>query len=164
VARTSGGARGVSGDAAGTGPLGEAATARTRCPDASARDVPLARTSIVEPQAKSVTETVADSRAERVRLSPHSPDPADGHDLPIPVRGETSQARLTDLNTVRATRIRRDLGRPRPGLPRCPRAGIVVLQRLPQEQHPDLAGLPLTLVAGGWDNQMWRPGGELARV
>ena len=31
-----------------------------------------------------------------------------------------------------------------------------------QEQHPDLAGLELREVAGGWDNRMWRLGQELA--
>jgi aminoglycoside phosphotransferase (APT) family kinase protein len=36
------------------------------------------------------------------------------------------------------------------------------LRRLLEEQHPDLAGLPLAQVAGGWDNQMWQLGGELA--
>ncbi len=30
------------------------------------------------------------------------------------------------------------------------------------EQHPDLAGLPLREVAGGWGNQMWRLGEDLA--
>lgn len=31
-----------------------------------------------------------------------------------------------------------------------------------EEQHPDLAGLPLELVANGWDNVMIRLGGDLA--
>jgi aminoglycoside phosphotransferase (APT) family kinase protein len=31
-----------------------------------------------------------------------------------------------------------------------------------QEQHPDLAGLAIREVAGGWGNQMWRLGDELA--
>ncbi|WP_329344803.1 aminoglycoside phosphotransferase family protein [Streptomyces sp. NBC_01352] len=31
-----------------------------------------------------------------------------------------------------------------------------------QEQHPDLAGLTIREVAGGWGNQMWRLGDELA--
>ncbi|WP_163554191.1 aminoglycoside phosphotransferase family protein [Candidatus Frankia alpina] len=31
-----------------------------------------------------------------------------------------------------------------------------------QEQHPDLAGLTIREVAGGWDNQQWRLGDELA--
>ncbi|MET7479961.1 aminoglycoside phosphotransferase family protein [Streptomyces sp. NPDC005648] len=31
-----------------------------------------------------------------------------------------------------------------------------------QDQHPDLAGLPIREVAGGWGNQMWRLGDELA--
>jgi aminoglycoside phosphotransferase (APT) family kinase protein len=30
-----------------------------------------------------------------------------------------------------------------------------------QEQHPDLAGLAIREVVGGWDNQMWRLGDEL---
>lgn len=30
------------------------------------------------------------------------------------------------------------------------------------EQHPDLAGLSLREVAGGWGNQMWRLGDDLA--
>ncbi|WP_327668625.1 MULTISPECIES: aminoglycoside phosphotransferase family protein [unclassified Streptomyces] len=30
------------------------------------------------------------------------------------------------------------------------------------DQHPDLAGLPLREVAGGWGNKMWRLGDELA--
>jgi hypothetical protein len=31
-----------------------------------------------------------------------------------------------------------------------------------REQHPDLAGLPLTFGARGWDNQLWRLGDDLA--
>ncbi|MGM7424528.1 aminoglycoside phosphotransferase family protein [Cellulosimicrobium sp. CpK407] len=31
-----------------------------------------------------------------------------------------------------------------------------------EEQHPDLAALPLREVAGGWGNQMWRLGDDLA--
>lgn len=31
-----------------------------------------------------------------------------------------------------------------------------------REQHPDLAGLAIREVAGGWDNQQWRLGDELA--
>lgn len=31
-----------------------------------------------------------------------------------------------------------------------------------RQQHPDLAGLPLTLGALGWDNQLWRLGADLA--
>src|ERR1700744_1472861 len=31
-----------------------------------------------------------------------------------------------------------------------------------REQHPDLAGLSVREVAGGWGNQMWRLGDELA--
>ena len=31
-----------------------------------------------------------------------------------------------------------------------------------QDQHPDLAGLAIREVEGGWDNQMWRLGDELA--
>ncbi|MEV7391111.1 aminoglycoside phosphotransferase family protein [Streptomyces sp. NPDC091215] len=31
-----------------------------------------------------------------------------------------------------------------------------------KDQHPDLAGLPIREVAGGWGNQMWRLGDELA--
>lgn len=31
-----------------------------------------------------------------------------------------------------------------------------------QEQHPDLAGLAIREVTGGWGNQMWRLGDELA--
>ncbi|MCO5972626.1 aminoglycoside phosphotransferase family protein [Actinoallomurus soli] len=31
-----------------------------------------------------------------------------------------------------------------------------------RDQHPDLAGLPIREVAGGWDNRMWRLGDELA--
>lgn len=37
-----------------------------------------------------------------------------------------------------------------------------LVQNLLQEQHPDLAGLALREVAGGWGNQMWRLGDELA--
>jgi aminoglycoside phosphotransferase (APT) family kinase protein len=37
-----------------------------------------------------------------------------------------------------------------------------LVRALLQEQHPDLAELPLTEVAGGWDNKMWRLGDELA--
>lgn len=31
-----------------------------------------------------------------------------------------------------------------------------------KDQHPDLAGLPIREVAGGWVNQIWRLGDELA--
>lgn len=37
-----------------------------------------------------------------------------------------------------------------------------LVRSLLQEQHPDLAELPLQEVAGGWDNQQWRLGDELA--
>ncbi|MFJ9109940.1 aminoglycoside phosphotransferase family protein [Streptomyces sp. NPDC102283] len=37
-----------------------------------------------------------------------------------------------------------------------------LVRGLLQEQHPDLAGLAVREVAGGWDNQQWRLGGELA--
>ncbi|MFI6042625.1 aminoglycoside phosphotransferase family protein [Nocardia sp. NPDC051321] len=38
----------------------------------------------------------------------------------------------------------------------------VLVRSLLIEQHPDLAELDLRPVAGGWDNQMWRLGAELA--
>ena len=37
-----------------------------------------------------------------------------------------------------------------------------LVRALLREQHPDLAGLDLRLVAGGWDDQMWRLGEEFA--
>jgi aminoglycoside phosphotransferase (APT) family kinase protein len=37
-----------------------------------------------------------------------------------------------------------------------------LVRALLREQHPDLAGLPLHEVAGGWGNQMWRLGDDLA--
>ncbi|WP_433445974.1 aminoglycoside phosphotransferase family protein [Streptomyces sp. CA-142005] len=37
-----------------------------------------------------------------------------------------------------------------------------LVRNLLQEQHPDLAGLAIREVAGGWGNQMWRLGDELA--
>ncbi|MFJ2769258.1 aminoglycoside phosphotransferase family protein [Streptomyces sp. NPDC087300] len=37
-----------------------------------------------------------------------------------------------------------------------------LLRSLLREQHPDLAELPLRPVDGGWDNQLWRLGDELA--
>jgi aminoglycoside phosphotransferase (APT) family kinase protein len=37
-----------------------------------------------------------------------------------------------------------------------------LVRSLLREQHPDLAGLELREVPGGWDNQMWRLGEELA--
>ncbi|MFE4329886.1 aminoglycoside phosphotransferase family protein [Streptomyces sp. NPDC056831] len=37
-----------------------------------------------------------------------------------------------------------------------------LVRSLLQEQHPDLAALDLRLVDGGWDNQLWRLGDELA--
>lgn len=37
-----------------------------------------------------------------------------------------------------------------------------LVRALLQEQHPDLAGLTVREVAGGWGNQMWRLGDELA--
>jgi aminoglycoside phosphotransferase (APT) family kinase protein len=38
----------------------------------------------------------------------------------------------------------------------------VLVRRLLADQHPDLAALPLTLVANGWDNAIFRLGGDLA--
>ncbi|GAA4060084.1 phosphotransferase [Nonomuraea soli] len=37
-----------------------------------------------------------------------------------------------------------------------------LVRALLREQHPDLAGLPVREVAGGWGNQMWRLGDDLA--
>ncbi|NOL43486.1 aminoglycoside phosphotransferase family protein [Kribbella sandramycini] len=37
-----------------------------------------------------------------------------------------------------------------------------LIRTLLTEQHPDLAHLPLREVVGGWDNQMWRLGEDLA--
>ena len=37
-----------------------------------------------------------------------------------------------------------------------------LVRDLLREQHPDLADLPLREVAGGWGNQMWRLGDDLA--
>jgi aminoglycoside phosphotransferase (APT) family kinase protein len=37
-----------------------------------------------------------------------------------------------------------------------------LVRSLLREQHPDLAGEPIREVAGGWGNQMWRLGDELA--
>lgn len=37
-----------------------------------------------------------------------------------------------------------------------------LVRDLLEEQHPDLAGLTIREVAGGWGNQMWRLGDELA--
>ncbi|MGM7777415.1 aminoglycoside phosphotransferase family protein [Arthrobacter sp. KNU-44] len=37
-----------------------------------------------------------------------------------------------------------------------------LVRTLLQEQHPDLAGLSILEVAGGWDNQQWRLGDEFA--
>src|SRR6185312_13225278 len=37
-----------------------------------------------------------------------------------------------------------------------------LVRDLLQEQHPDLADLPIREVAGGWGNQMWRLGDDLA--
>ena len=37
-----------------------------------------------------------------------------------------------------------------------------LLRDLLNEQHPDLAGLPLRFVEGGWGNQMWQLGDRLA--
>jgi aminoglycoside phosphotransferase (APT) family kinase protein len=37
-----------------------------------------------------------------------------------------------------------------------------LIAELLREQHPDLAGLPLTFAARGWDNQLWRLGDDLA--
>jgi aminoglycoside phosphotransferase (APT) family kinase protein len=39
---------------------------------------------------------------------------------------------------------------------------VNLVRDLPREQHPDLAGLTIREVAGGWGNQMWRLGDELA--
>ncbi|WP_177239824.1 phosphotransferase, partial [Streptomyces monashensis] len=37
-----------------------------------------------------------------------------------------------------------------------------LVRSLVREQHPDLAGLDVREVAGGWDNQLWRLGDEFA--
>ena len=37
-----------------------------------------------------------------------------------------------------------------------------LIAELLREQHPDLAGLPVTFGARGWDNQLWRLGDDLA--
>jgi aminoglycoside phosphotransferase (APT) family kinase protein len=37
-----------------------------------------------------------------------------------------------------------------------------LIRELLREQHPDLASLPVTLGARGWDNQLWRLGDDLA--
>ena len=37
-----------------------------------------------------------------------------------------------------------------------------LIAELLREQHPDLAGLPVTFGAKGWDNQIWRLGDDLA--
>ena len=37
-----------------------------------------------------------------------------------------------------------------------------LIAELLREQHPDLADLPLTFSARGWDNQLWRLGEDLA--
>jgi aminoglycoside phosphotransferase (APT) family kinase protein len=37
-----------------------------------------------------------------------------------------------------------------------------LVRDLLRDQHPDLAGQPLTLAARGWDNQLWRLGDDLA--
>lgn len=37
-----------------------------------------------------------------------------------------------------------------------------LVRNLLRDQHPDLAALPIREVAGGWGNQMWRLGDELA--
>ena len=37
-----------------------------------------------------------------------------------------------------------------------------LVRRLLRDQHPDLADLPVREVAGGWGNQMWRLGDDLA--
>ncbi|MFE9428620.1 aminoglycoside phosphotransferase family protein [Kitasatospora sp. NPDC006697] len=37
-----------------------------------------------------------------------------------------------------------------------------LVRDLLRDQHPDLAGLPISEVDGGWDNQQWRLGEELA--
>jgi aminoglycoside phosphotransferase (APT) family kinase protein len=42
------------------------------------------------------------------------------------------------------------------------RFGQDLVRALLRKQHPDLADLELRDVAGGWDNQLWRLGGELA--
>src|SRR5690348_3928121 len=37
-----------------------------------------------------------------------------------------------------------------------------LVRSLLEDQHPDLAGLEIREVGGGWDNMMWRLGDELA--
>src|SRR5438067_2354284 len=38
---------------------------------------------------------------------------------------------------------------------------LALVRRLLADQHPDLAGLPLSVLANGWDNLMCRLGGDL---
>lgn len=52
---------------------------------------------------------------------------------------------------------------PAPGTPAAEvRIDEALASRLLREQHPDLAPLPLRRVDSGWDNAMFRLGGELA--
>jgi hypothetical protein len=39
-----------------------------------------------------------------------------------------------------------------------------LVRRLLAEQHPDLAGLPLAVMANGWDNVMFRLGPDLSAL
>ncbi|HVX42478.1 MAG TPA: aminoglycoside phosphotransferase family protein [Mycobacteriales bacterium] len=39
---------------------------------------------------------------------------------------------------------------------------VGVVHELLREQHPDLAALPISRVPGGWDNELWRIGDDLA--
>lgn len=43
-----------------------------------------------------------------------------------------------------------------------PSADEALVRSLLESQHPDLAGLELRVVDGGWDNRMWRLGSEPA--
>src|SRR5690606_32371360 len=53
-----------------------------------------------------------------------------------------------------------------PGSGRTPGAEVTISEDLVRgliaDQHPDLADLPLSPAAEGWDNQVWRLGPDLA--
>lgn len=101
-----------------------------------------------------------------------------GRKVAAHVRAEVPRAfryrsvRSTAYGCNRARTSRLGLHRPRPAgagpacETRCRLDDLVIdaalVRSMLEEQHPDLAGLELREVLGGWSNQMWRLGDDLA--
>ncbi|MFD8751175.1 aminoglycoside phosphotransferase family protein [Kitasatospora sp. NPDC059577] len=77
-----------------------------------------------------------------------------------PDRGNTGDSR--DTGNTGDSRDSGDTAPEQPAAPTRTTLDAPTVRALLQEQHPDLAALPLHPVTGGWDNQLWRLGDEFA--